>query len=70
MYTVHERKLLLIGFVGQDTNSLNLLQQWLLLKGKHAAVATAPCFLIEVKNACMSLLIPVERDGIDLRDRG
>lgn len=37
---------------------------------QHAAVATAPCFLMEVRNAGMSLLIPVEGDGIGRRDRG
>lgn len=37
---------------------------------QHAAVATAPCFLTEVRNAGLSLLIPVEGDGIGRRDRG
>lgn len=36
---------------------------------QHAAVATAPCFLMEVRNAGMSLLIPVEGDGMGRRDR-
>ncbi|KAK9541182.1 hypothetical protein VZT92_001246 [Zoarces viviparus] len=36
---------------------------------QHAAVATVPCFLTEVRNAGMSLLIPVEGDGIGRRDR-
>lgn len=35
---------------------------------QHAAVATAPCFLMEVRNAGMSLLIPAEGDGIGRRD--
>lgn len=54
----------------RDRNSPNVLRA----RGtgrrsaQHAAVATQPCFLAEVKNAATSLLIAAEGDGVGHRD--